>query len=1539
MNRAIVAIIFILIASIRLFAQTELVINGGYETWPGTEWVRVNPADGWVPDAQRTPHGGSYHFYPQNTVSDSSELYQDIGLTSYATSIDAGTANFTFSGWRRGYRNTTPISFDNDRSQIIVEYRNASNTVLDFFDTGSAVFSLWTQSTDTRNAPIGTRSVRIRLISVRVSGSDNDGYYDDISFIYNNPPTTCTPPTTLALNLNTTTSYCEGSTIDIFMQSISPISPNYYYTWIKNGVPLAPASLSYVPLSFTNVSLTDAGTYTLRVEDGNAGLATCYREASVNVLVHPAVVAGTISNNQEICLGETSNPLTGTASTGGIVTKYYKWETATSSIGPWSSIQGYTLGAIGYSPGALIASTYYRRTDSSGVCTPQVTNTIFVRVNNKAIVNTITSQLRDTLCVGENFQLTATVNTLSNPSINGGYYFTWLKKQGTTTTVLSGPSNALNPYPLVSRPALVTDSGQYFLVVQDGLSATECKDTIKKLIVTHSAPIQKAIIQSNQQVCLNGMFNPITEAQASAGYNGTSIYHQWYINTDSTNVSLATKINGANTINFNPGIASNTRYYMRKDSIKYCTSVASNYVELRTNNTPTMDSLYSMSGDTLCVNLMDPFQLKGYLDSTSVGKNSINGGYKFTWYKLQLPATTPVVVSNTSSYVDFPPTSRTVIESDSGMYFLVVQDGLNASTCMDTLKYKVTVLNNCVAITCAKPIDVSIKIASTSNDTLCTGNTFILQQDVINFPVTPPSNGYLYTWIKTTTSGTSIITPASSTYQDLIINPVAETDSGSYQLLVQDGLSYPALCGTLSPSLKLIVHKPIVAALIGNDTSVCGGASINALHTIVNTSGGNGIYNFQWQESIDNISYTNISGATLNTYIPSNNTTRYYRRIENSSTCAQQTSNVVTVTIASPANGGTISTSNTTICYSSQPTLPLTNISIASGGSSATIVYQWQSSIDQLTWNDLIGANQIDYIENSLLTDTLYYRRRAIMGSGICDTAYSNILAINIFAPLDAGTIGNNQNICEGNSITLNEINGTIGGNTSSTYTYQWIESTDNGATWSNAIGNSNSMNYTTPNLVDTIFYKRISNSLCGIADTSNQIQINVDTLSTPIVTVSNLSTCENISLTVNTIVTNAGSSPAILWEKSSTNTGPWTNVSNNASFNINNPNYNDSGMVYRMTITSSNNCNTGPFDSSFVFSVFKTITPQVSIQSNPSGFICDTLQRITYTAQPIQGQGPITTYQWYDGVSNNLITGATNMTYTPSILPQDRDKYYVIMNTNAPCTTSPTATSSTFTLNLLTTPQPIISNNDTLICSSNAFQLSAENIQTGTQLQWYKNGVIIIGATQSTYTIQSNELVGGIYSIEETNQGCSMISNNDVTIQIIPSPIVNAGIDIYTTRNSTVNLQGTVSNAYSYIWNPSTGLSNPSILNPQVTTAQTTSYQLFASDASGLCKDSSSVIIYIKDAIVIPNGFTPNNDNINDRWKIEGLEQFPNASIEIYNRWGTLIWKNEKGEYEWDGSTLYNSNLLPVGTYFYVILLNVNNEPFPYKGYIQLIK
>ena len=92
-------------------------------------------------------------------------------------------------------------------------------------------------------------------------------------------------------------------------------------------------------------------------------------------------------------------------------------------------------------------------------------------------------------------------------------------------------------------------------------------------------------------------------------------------------------------------------------------------------------------------------------------------------------------------------------------------------------------------------------------------------------------------------------------------------------------------------------------------------------------------------------------------------------------------------------------------------------------------------------------------------------------------------------------------------------------------------------------------------------------------------------------------------------------------------------------------------------------------------------------------------------------------------------------------------------------------------------------------------------------------------------------------------------------------------------------------------------------------------------------------------DSLLIPTGFSPNDDGVNDGYVIDGIEEYPGNKLWVYNRYGKLVYKATDYANTWDGVSnvngLYMGTTLPTGTYFYI--LDLNDRSKPKAGFIVL--
>ena len=181
-----------------------------------------------------------------------------------------------------------------------------------------------------------------------------------------------------------------------------------------------------------------------------------------------------------------------------------------------------------------------------------------------------------------------------------------------------------------------------------------------------------------------------------------------------------------------------------------------------------------------------------------------------------------------------------------------------------------------------------------------------------------------------------------------------------------------------------------------------------------------------------------------------------------------------------------------------------------------------------------------------------------------------------------------------------------------------------------------------------------------------------------------------------------------------------------------------------------------------------------------------------------------------------------------------------------------------------------------------------------------------------------------------------SCVDVDSVTIYTYQVPPVDGGSDITIPTGSSVGLNANgVVTGWEYTWEPSELLDNPNITNPLATPTETTMFYVTVVDANG-CSSTDSVLVEVTPGIVFPDGISPNGDGINDRWIIDNIDLFDDAIVEVYNRWGQLLFQSAPGYPEpWDGR--YKGEDLPVGTYYYVIY-SANFED-PFTGPITIVR
>lgn len=163
---------------------------------------------------------------------------------------------------------------------------------------------------------------------------------------------------------------------------------------------------------------------------------------------------------------------------------------------------------------------------------------------------------------------------------------------------------------------------------------------------------------------------------------------------------------------------------------------------------------------------------------------------------------------------------------------------------------------------------------------------------------------------------------------------------------------------------------------------------------------------------------------------------------------------------------------------------------------------------------------------------------------------------------------------------------------------------------------------------------------------------------------------------------------------------------------------------------------------------------------------------------------------------------------------------------------------------------------------------------------------------------------------------GCVDFITQTVTVPALP--LAEAGADMVVLEGEGIKLDARASGeGLKYKWTPSTGLDRDDILNPLASPVDDITYTLSVFSEQG-CVLVDDVFVKVLKTPVVPNTFTPNNDGVNDGWNIRYLDSYPQASVEVFNRYGNKIFISLGYNQPWDGK--FNNIDLPVGTYYYII-------------------
>ena len=330
------------------------------------------------------------------------------------------------------------------------------------------------------------------------------------------------------------------------------------------------------------------------------------------------------------------------------------------------------------------------------------------------------------------------------------------------------------------------------------------------------------------------------------------------------------------------------------------------------------------------------------------------------------------------------------------------------------------------------------------------------------------------------------------------------------------------------------------------------------------------------------------------------------------------------------------------------------------------------------------------------------------------------------------------------------------------------------------------------------------------------------------------------------------------------------------------------------------------------VFEITVNPNPEAPTSSGDAPFICNINEAVLSVTVP-----PNTEVNWYDSAAGGVLLQANSLSYTATAL----GTYYAEA---VDVTTGCIATTRTAVSAISALPDSPISDGDVdFNCNLNEAILSV-SAPAGVTVNWYDSaagGTLLLGDSlnftatlEGTYYAETTDNLTGCISETRTAVSTSIFAPNE--------PMSNGDVDYDCTINGAV-LSVSVPSGIIVNWYSSE--SSEDILLADSETLTVTDQEIYYAEAVNeltgcISLYRTSVSISTETGpqdCFIPEGISPGvSPGLNDNFD---LSNFDVTKIEIFNRYGTLVYSKNNYTNEWEGQS-NNGDELPVGTYFYTM-------------------
>ncbi len=745
-------------------------------------------------------------------------------------------------------------------------------------------------------------------------------------------------------------------------------------------------------------------------------------------------------------------------------------------------------------------------------------------------------------------------------------------------------------------------------------------------------------------------------------------------------------------------------------------------------------------------------------------------------------------------------------------------------------------------------------------------------------------------------------------------NPIASPDTTTtYTVIVTDEN------GCSSTDEMTITIIPSASPDAGQDVEYCYGGSVT-IGGSPTASGGTTPYTYEW-EPASGLSSTSDANPTASP----DTTTTYTVIVTDGNGCSSTDDITVTVNPIPSVDAGP----NDTICNGDSVTI---GGSPTGSGGTTPYTYEWEPA------SGLSSTSEANPLASPDATTTYTV---TLTDENGCTSVDSLIVSVNPSPAVDAGP---NDTICNGDSITIGGSPTGSGGTTP--YTYEWEPASGlSSASDANPTASPDSTTTYTVTLTDVNGCMSIDSMFIFVRPS-------------PLVEAGmNDTICNGQSVTLGGSPTGSGGTGSLTYDW-----GPSSDLNNTSYANpIANP---DTTTTYTVTVTDENGC-------SSIDSVTIIVNPNPSPNVNSNSPVCEgedielTESGGDATAWSWSGPNGYISVEQYPTISSAVISdggiysvtvadveGCTASADVEVVVNPVPDATIVdpgdFCSEDAPEVLSAATSGGTWSGSGITDSesgvfdptQAVIGDNIITYTVSNGL---CEGLDQITITVIKQEHAIILDAGPFCYddfTVQlETEYPGGMWSgafVDSSgvfDVGSAYAGEHDVfysysgfcgdtahkEIVVYPS---NFAVDYVAYDPSCYGkdigyIEFMVSGGtepYTYHWDE--GSSDTAFISG----LSAGEYNFTITDANGCSTEVSKIHLNEGDlnCLEIPNAFTPNGDGVNDTWIIENLEYHPKATVQVFNRWGQLLYQGRPETDFWDGT--HKGRPVPMGSYMYVI-------------------